>query len=246
MYDLTDFTLRDMTTCGAALRKLGDGVAGHAEVAQSIVRHFHDEFRIGPLGTRACALVRFFQTEPFDGLSTTLQAFARRRLGDHPPTPAMKCLVLHASAGDLPEWNSPSASRDHQAIPLASAEMLRQLPMIAQLVRQFGLEADHLLEPDPTLLLAAGQRTYNVFHVPEARDSPYVPAQDDFVRPHGVRSVLGFGGILPSGQLFAVILFAKCPISRETAELFKPLALSVKLAVLPFVGPMVHAGSHGP
>jgi len=78
------------------------------------------------------------------------------------------------------------------------------------------------------------QKTYNVFHVPEAVGSPYVPEQKEFVIPFGIRSVLGFGGILPSGNFFAVILFAKVPISRETAELFKTVTLAVKLAVLPF------------
>ena len=49
-------------------------------------------------------------------------------------------------------------------------------------------------------------------------------------------SVLGFGGLLPDGNLFVVILFARAYIPHETAELFKTLALSAKLAVLPFVG----------
>ncbi len=57
--------------------------------------------------------------------------------------------------------------------------------------------------------------------------------------PFGVRSVLGFGGVLPRGELFAVIVFARIPLPPETAEMFKPLALSVKLAILPFAnGPL--------
>jgi hypothetical protein len=75
-----------------------------------------------------------------------------------------------------------------------------------------------------------------VFHVAEALGSPFVPAQDPFVKRHGVRSVLGFGGMLPTGDLFTVILFTRVPVPRATAELFKPLALSTKLAILPFVG----------
>jgi hypothetical protein len=235
MHDLTRFTLRDMTACGATLRKLGAGAADLRAVAERTVRHLYDHLRSGPAGDRACALVRFFQTQPFEKLDEPLQACARYHLGGGTPRPGMNCLVLIATVGDAPAWNSPDASAGHRAIPLRSAEMLTHLPMIAQMVKQFGLEADHLVAPDPSLLLAAEQHSYNVFHVPEARGSPYVPAQEDFVLPWGIRSVLGFGGLLPTGQLFAVILFAKCPISRETAEMFKPLALSVKLAVLPFV-----------
>ena len=52
-------------------------------------------------------------------------------------------------------------------------------------------------------------KTYNVFHVPEAFDNPLIPAQEDFVLPYRIKSVLGFGGLLPSGDIFAVILFLK-------------------------------------
>jgi len=92
-----------------------------------------------------------------------------------------------------------------------------------------------VVKPNPALLLNLEQRTYNVFHVPEAVGSPYVPAQEDFVIPYRIRSVLGFGGMLPTADLFAIILFSKVPISRETADLFKTLALSAKVALLPFV-----------
>jgi hypothetical protein len=44
--------------------------------------------------------------------------------------------------------------------------------------------------------------------------------------------VLGLGGPLPSGDIFAMILFTKVVLSHDVAELFKPLSLSLKLAVL--------------
>jgi hypothetical protein len=61
------------------------------------------------------------------------------------------------------------------------------------------------------------------------------------VIPHGIRSVLGFGGVLPSGDLFAMILFSRVRIPREIAELFKTLSLNVKVALLPFVDRRVFA-----
>src|SRR5262249_44726180 len=90
--------------------------------------------------------------------------------------------------------------------------------------------------PDPALLVDQEQKSYNVFHVADAVGSPFVPGQDEFVRPYRIRSVLGFGGLLPDSNLFVVILFARAYIPHQTAELFKTLALSAKLAVLPFVG----------
>ena len=106
--------------------------------------------------------------------------------------------------------------------------------MVAQLVSQLGFDVGALIGGTANTLLDREERTFNVFHVPTAADSPHIPAQD-FVQQHNVKSVLGFGGLLPDGQMYAVILFSRLPISRDTANMFKPLALAAKLALLPFV-----------
>jgi hypothetical protein len=46
--------------------------------------------------------------------------------------------------------------------------------------------------------------------------------------------VLGFGSLLPSAEIFAVIVFSKVPIAREIADRFQTLALCAKIALLPF------------
>ena len=51
-----------------------------------------------------------------------------------------------------------------------------------------------------------------------------------------MRSVIGFGGMLPSGNLYATILFSRARVPPEIAEMFKTLALSIRLGLLPFVG----------
>src|ERR1700682_154025 len=239
MYDLTHFGLKEMTVCGAALRDLGSGADSMEDVAERIVRHLYDRMTGGPSSRRACALVRFYKTHGYETLEPPLRAFADRILKGIPAPPDMKCLTLLASVGDELAWKSRTASQGHQVIPLPSAEVVSQLPMVVQLVRQFGFESSALVKPSPTLLVTLGQKTFNVFHVAEVEGSAHVPAQDEFVRPYGIRSALGFGGMLPSGDLFAVILFSRTPINRETATLFQTVALSVKLAVLPFAaGPV--------
>jgi hypothetical protein len=248
VHDLSNFTLADMARCGAALRKAGDGARSFEEAAGRVVRHLHDQLRAAD-GGRACVLVRFFKTHGFGDLPEPLRAAASRLLAE-PPRPEMKCLTLMGTAGDMPAWNSRHTSAGHQAVPLAGPEALARLPMVAQLIHQFGLDAELLLpppagwqRPSPARALVDGERkTYNVFYVAEAAASPFVPAQLEFVEPFGVRSVLAFGGLLPAGDLFAVVLFSRVPVARETAEMFKPLALNVKLAVLPFQG----AGRDGP
>jgi hypothetical protein len=91
-----------------------------------------------------------------------------------------------------------------------------------------------VIKPDPKLLLDTEQKTYNVFYVSEAPGCPHIPAQKEFVIPYSIKSVLGFGGVLPSGDIFAVIMFLKVPVSKEIANFFKTLSLNIKIAVLPF------------
>jgi PAS domain S-box-containing protein len=74
-----------------------------------------------------------------------------------------------------------------------------------------------------------------VFHGPQAMDSPFIPAQADFVVPYRVESVVGFGDVLPDGNLFAVILFSKIPIPQQSASLFTHLSLSTKAALIRYL-----------
>jgi hypothetical protein len=233
-YDITNFTIREMSECGKAVRNISAG-ANMEETAGRIVRHLYEGL-VDAKGDKASALVRFYKTHPFRELDRELQGFARALLGGEPPSPDMKCLVLLATAGDKSEWNNRKNSQGHKAIPLTSEEAVKQAPMVSNLIVQLGIPLGLIIKPEPALLLDMEQRTYNVFHVPDALGSPYIPVQREFVAPFGIRSVLGFGGLLPSGEMFAVILFFKVPISREAADLFKALSLNVKMAVLPFDG----------
>jgi hypothetical protein len=113
--------------------------------------------------------------------------------------------------------------------------------MIAQLIGQLGVEINVLLAPEARLVIDSEQHRFNVFYVAEAKGSPFIPAQREFVVPHGIRSVLGFGGLLPTGELFATILFSKTYIPRDVADRFKTLALNVGVALLPFASRRVFA-----
>ena len=211
------------------------------EAAQRMAGALHDSLRTPDLARPACALVRLFVTLPYAELQPDLREAARAALRAADAPPAMKCLTLLGTAGEEPRWNRRHTSAGHKALPLASVEGIARSPMIAQLIRQLGVEAATLVAPDANFIVDRSQHTFNVFHVPAAKGSPHIPAQDDFVVPYRIESVLGFGGLFPTGDLFAMILFAKCPVQRETADLFKTLALNVKVALLPFVGRRVFA-----
>ncbi|MDI1448254.1 hypothetical protein [Polyangium sp. 6x1] len=232
MHDLSTFSLDDMISCGAMLRGLGAEARSMEDTAGRVVRALHENLACPTAGARACALVRFFETQRFEALPAERRRFALRMAGGEALTPETTCLQLLASAGDESAWNDPMASAEHLAIPLPSEEALARMPMIARLCAQLGIGTSSVLKPSRFTELA--ERTYDVFHVEHAAESPYVPAKASFVERHKIRSVVGCGGVLPSGQMFAVLLFSKVHVTPATAQLFRPLALAIKLAILPW------------
>jgi len=241
MFDLSRFSLSDMTRCGMELRRLGEHASGMEEVGERVVRYFYEHLRTPDLANPACVLVRVFVTQPFASLDDGQRAFVESVVGADNVSPNLKCLSLLATAGDEPAWNSRRTSNAHKALPLTSEESVARSPMIAQLIRQLGVDISALLASDQRLLLDADQHTFNVFHVAEAKGSSHIPAQEQFVVPYGVQSVLGFGGLLPNTELFATILFTRVPVARSVADMFRPLALNQKLAMLPFIDRRVFA-----
>lgn len=231
--DLTKFGLSEMLRCSTELRRATRDAPTMEDAAQRVCRVLYDEL-VTPANEKACALVRCYKTHPYGKLDLELQAFARAVLHGHAAAPTMRCLTLIGTVGDERAWNSRRTSAGHQAIPLPSADIIEKAPMIAQLIRQFGLDLTDVIQPTTDLVRGVTGRTYGVFHVAEAVGSPYIPAQKDFVLKHGIRSVVGFGGSLPSGDLFAVVLFSRVPVSSETADRFRNLALDVKSGFFPY------------
>jgi signal transduction histidine kinase len=237
-YDLSRFDLSHMIRFGRRLRVVAEPGACMEDAAQRVVEYLRESLVEGDEGKPGCALVRCFKTHPLGKLSPELAQIAVSSLQGAQPHPELPCLTLLATSGEEPEWNSRQSSRGHRAIPLERAEVFERAPMIGRLIQQMGLRPDDVIQPSPDFLLDAEQRAFNVFHVPEAQGSRYVPAQG-FVEQYGIRSVLGFGGLMPSGELFALILFSRVPISREVADMFRTIALSTKLVLLPFTrGPV--------
>lgn len=240
MFDLANFSDADALSCGDALASLGAGASSMEEAADRIVNYLYDNLA-DARQTKSCALVRFYKTHPYGQLDPGLQGFAQQILGHPPESADMRCLTLLATRGERAEWNLRANSAGHKAIPLPSEDFVSRIPMISRLVSMLGLDVSAVIKPDPGLIADLEQRTYNAFHVPEAVGSPYIPAQKDFVLPFGVRSVLGFGGVLGTGDLYAVIVFAKVHVPREVADRAKSLAKKVKDAVQPFAEARVFA-----
>lgn len=231
MYLIDTFDAEALVSCRDALRGLMDGAISMEDVAQRTVRHLYERFTSAS-GEPACALVRFYKTHRFGMLPDEQQRFAGNRAGGDIDA-ATSCLTLLATAGTAPAWNDPSHSIDHWVIPLVG-EDLEEAPMISALIHEMGIDERLVLRPTAPVKVDTHLRQYNVFYVAEAAGSPAVPAQDDFVLHHGIRSVVGFGGVLASGDVFAVILFTVVPVQEAALPSFRTLALTVKTAILPF------------
>ena len=233
MYNFTQFGFRDMMDCRTRIRAIFDDEPSTlAEAGQRVVRFFYDGL-LDEQGNPACALVRMFKTHRFSQLDEASQTFATRLFPDAATIPDLRCLTLLATAGDEPDWNKVESSRGHRVIPLPSEALVAEAPMIAQLITQLGGKIANVLHPDPSLLFDTKDASYNLFYVQKALGSPFIVAQKEFVEPYRIASVLGFGGLLASGDFFAAILFSHVPISSQVADLFKVVGLNLKVAFLP-------------
>ncbi|MEG4799684.1 histidine kinase [Microcoleus sp. ARI1-B5] len=231
MYDITLFTPQDMAKCSLVLRQFGRNAASMEASSKKIVKYIYQHFCDSQTGENTCALVRLFKTHPYGELEDSLQQSARRLMNGNSPAPDMKCWTLLAAAGQEPHWNSRHTAAENTAIPLVSAELVAKIPAISEIIRHFGLDIPTVLGIERERFLQLEPAPLNIFHVSEAKGSPFIPEQDSLIIPYRVKSVLGFGGLLESGSLFAVLMFMKVKIPPNTAVMFRHLALSVKTAL---------------
>ena len=228
MYVIDDFDTTSLLACRESLHDAAFGAKSMQEVATRIVHHLYAGF-VTEDGDSACALARFYKTHRLASLPTELQNFVRR---NGPVLDETSCLTLLGTAGMVPEWNDIRSSVGHRAIPLSGD--LSDVPMIAALIRDLGVDQAVVLNPSEDVQTDLHLRQYNVFYVAEASGSDAVPAQEEFVARYGIRSVVGFGGVLASGDTFAVILFTRAPVPEHVLPSFRTLSLTVKALAVPF------------
>lgn len=235
-YSLNRFDIAAMMACAQDLRHACKDAATMEAAAAAVCHTLHRDL-VDDDGQPATALVRCYKTHRFGGLPADLQQFAQRAFGTvafTPPDREMKCLTLLGTAGTRPEWNARAASRNHQAIPMPTPQIVAKAPMIAQLVRELGFDIAQVVRPSRDVVRDLAGRSYGVFHVADAKGSPYIPAQEEFVIPYGIRSVVGFGSALTGSDLFAVILFSTVPVSTDVADRFRTVAAELTVSLLAF------------
>lgn len=231
MASLEHFSGADLEPFGDAIRSHAASAATMEESAQKTVDLLWAELQAED-GGPALGLVRLYKTHPYGKLPDDLRAFARGML-EEDPDPETRCLTLLATRGLEPEWNDRRTSAGHKAIPLPSVEFIERLPMVAALIDQIGIDLADIVRPVRERVAELARRNYDVFHVPEARGSAFVPAQD-FVEQHGIASALGFGGVLFSGDFYAVVMFSRVPVSADVADRIRVLSLATRVSLMRF------------
>ncbi|GLZ39802.1 SpoIIE family protein phosphatase [Actinokineospora sp. NBRC 105648] len=205
--DIARFGLADMVHTMADLRGRAERAPDFAAAAEAVVRGLHEGFTTD--GVPVLRRVQLFTTRALRDLPLDLRPDSYDA--------DLRCLLLEAGAGDV-------AAGRTRVIPLPSVEAA---PMIAAMAAEFGLSAQDLVSGVDT----TGSDGFGVFHVPVAAGSPHVPDQR-FVAEHGIASVLGFGGVLPGGTSFCVVMFSAVTIPAETAAQFKAIAIGVRVGLL--------------
>ena len=226
--DLLDFDVGGMVGLVEAIR--GEAVSSTSieDFAQHVTELLHGTFVAG--GDPQTTLVRFYGTATFGALPAEDRAYVASR-SPVPLTADTTCLTLLGTAGTQPEWCDRRSSSGHRVLPLAAPEQVASMPMISALLQQLGIDVAALTAGEPDVMLKSGDGSCRVFYVADAAGSPLIPAQD-FVRDHQVASAVGFGGGVPTGEVFAVVMFNSVAVPLPSAELFETVALSVRLAML--------------
>ncbi len=225
-------TLKEATVIAGRMLRLGREVRSVPQVGQAVSELLYDSLRDPDSGAPAIALSRVFVTRTFppsdDPLPADLEDLATHRCS----CMAGRCLILMGSCGIKPTWCYPQLSHNYRCIALDAPDFSTRLPMFAELFRQVQISFAGSADVHVDLVLDKLETAFNVFHVEEVSGSQYVPIQEGFVQRYGIRSALGFGGRLPSGEGFAAILFSVVPIPAAVVAHYRIIALSVYLALL--------------
>lgn len=211
--DLTALKLSDPEACVNDLAPRIRASATLEDAATLLATTLYDGCQTG--GERSLVLSRIYLSLPFSLLDAGGAAFAREKLG-LAPAPGDLFLGLIGTWGDAAAWRDLRSSQGHRAIPL-NRQTVTTVPMLARCFQQIGFDLDVVLAGEKGIRLEGVERSFGLFHVEDAAGSPYVPAQDAFVKPYGVRSALGCGTMLPNGAVSIWIGFARHAIPRSAA-----------------------------
>jgi hypothetical protein len=188
-------------------------------ISQVVVEEIFKTFRQAD-DNPTFGLVRIYRLTKFDELTPALAQSV--------DTSRQKWITLMGTVGVEPAWCQRLSSQGHQAVPLGE----NQSPMVSAALYQLGLDIG-IDVPISNIDLPMQQASFmtRYFHVEQALGSPYIPAQDGFVVPYGIQSVVGLGNGFMSGSLYILLAFSRLAINPTQAMNFAHAA--------PFIGTLL-------
>ncbi len=175
------------------------------------------------------ALVRVYAALPYEELEPVARRFVDAAVGEvDKRAPKMPVLALMGTHGSQPAWCDRTHSHGHLAIPLISEAFVQDIPMVARLLKELGVELmglDAAPEINARRLLGGFNGVFYVEDAAAARDAKgrlIIPAQD-FVAQHKIKTVFGMGGVFPDNTLVTIIVFCTETLRRDQVERLKSL-----------------------
>ncbi|MCF6148076.1 MAG: HAMP domain-containing histidine kinase [Candidatus Kuenenia sp.] len=197
------------------------------EIAQNMMRILYCSFTMEK-EMNPVVLARFFKVCQYEHLPENIQHYIMRKENREYISPENKYLTLLGTWGDMKEWRERTRSTNCQAFSMNNPDLLNNFPMISALFSQIGFEFPEAALPDKSIMIEGMHKKYGIFCVEEARGSSFIPKQDEFVKPYDVQSVIGFGGMYSTGNIYAVVVFTRKKLNREKAKLFLSINPAIK------------------
>lgn len=209
------------------LKNVTTGISTMEGVCQILVQTLYEVFT-NEHNESDFALCRIFKSCSFDELPPDIQNHINNKEAGKSLPEHRTYLTPLGTYGEKEEWGLKANSKEHTAIPLYDSNLIKNTPMISSIFEQIGFDLLSFSNTDSSILLNQKDKDYGVFLVDSIEGSPFIPHQKDFVKPFGIQSAFGFGGVLPTSSIFVATIFSKHQIHLDTAKLFQCLAPAFK------------------
>ncbi len=186
-----------------------DKQSSFEEIAQQVAEEIYGNFWLDSDESQF-ALLRVFRLFHYKELSPELKLRADANTDFW--------MALMGTYGDQVVWRNRYQSVGHQVFPAGD----QQSPMLKAAFEQIDLKPGQIT--DTNMAFMEGSALTPHFHVENAPGNPYIPAQDEFVIPYKIKSVVGIGCAFLSKALYLMIGFSKTPIDKNAAENFASLS----------------------
>lgn len=189
------------------------GLGTHEAASQHITRRLYEEFQMP--GNPEIALARIYRLTPVKVLPADLKALVEP--GEQ------YVMVLTGTYGVANEWRDRRTSQNHRVIPIRKAAVSGLIPMFEDVLVN-GMKVDFDLLYATGDVIASTGGLSGVFFVPDVTQAPQIIDQERFVKPYGICSEIGYGGVMAGGEgilsLYTLFIFTRVPVSMETAYAF--------------------------